>query len=76
MLADSRVQAVVLVGSRAAGTATELSDWDYLIVSADPGAIASQLPRSGRGTEPMSATVGPDGQHAGLHDHSPGCGES
>ncbi len=44
MLADSRVQAVVLVGSRAAGTATELSDWDYLIVSADPGAIALQLP--------------------------------
>ncbi len=44
MRADSRVQAVVLVGSRAAGTATELSDWDYLIVSAAPGAIALQLP--------------------------------
>jgi hypothetical protein len=44
LLADSRVQSVELTGSRATKTATELSDWDYLIISADPDAVAVQLP--------------------------------
>jgi hypothetical protein len=44
VLADSRVRSVDLVGSRASGTATELSDWDYRIASADPAAIAARLP--------------------------------
>jgi predicted nucleotidyltransferase len=44
VLADPRVQAVELIGSRAAGTATELSDWDFVIVSTDPGGIAAHLP--------------------------------
>jgi hypothetical protein len=35
---------VDLVGSRASGTATELSDWDYRIASADPAAVAARLP--------------------------------
>jgi hypothetical protein len=38
------VQSVQLIGSRAAGTATELSDWDYRISSADPAAVAESLP--------------------------------
>jgi hypothetical protein len=38
------VQSVQLVGSRAAGTATELSDWDYRISSAAPAAVAECLP--------------------------------
>jgi hypothetical protein len=45
VLADSRVRSVELVGSRATGTATELSDWDYRITSSDPAAVAGRLPR-------------------------------
>lgn len=44
VLVDSRVRSVDLVGSRASGTATELSYWDYRIASADPAAIAARLP--------------------------------
>jgi predicted nucleotidyltransferase len=31
VLADPRVRSLELIGSRATGTATELSDWDYRI---------------------------------------------
>ncbi len=44
VMADPRVQSVELAGSRAAGTATELSDWDYRISPADPAAVAERLP--------------------------------
>jgi hypothetical protein len=44
ILADSRVESVELVGSRASGTATVLSDWDYRIRSVDPDEIVRQLP--------------------------------
>ena len=40
VLVDPRVESVELIGSRVAGTATELSDWDYRISSADPVAGA------------------------------------
>jgi predicted nucleotidyltransferase len=36
VLADPRVRSVELIGSRATGTATELSDWDYRIASPTP----------------------------------------
>jgi hypothetical protein len=44
ILADSRIESVELVGSRASGTATALSDWDYRISAADPGEVARLLP--------------------------------
>jgi hypothetical protein len=44
VLADPRVREVELIGSRASGTATDLSDWDYRITSADPVAVAGRLP--------------------------------
>jgi hypothetical protein len=43
-MACSLVESVELVGSRAAGTATVLSDWDYRIRSADPAVVAERLP--------------------------------
>jgi hypothetical protein len=44
LMTDPRVLSVELVGSRAAGMATVLSDWDYRISSTEPGAVATQLP--------------------------------
>ena len=44
VLADPRVRSVELIGSRATGTATELSDWDYRIASSDSAAVAARLP--------------------------------
>jgi hypothetical protein len=44
VLADPRVRSVELVGSHAAGTATELSDWDYRLASSDSAAVAARLP--------------------------------
>jgi hypothetical protein len=40
VMTDPRVQSAQLVGSRAAGTATVLPDWDYRISSADPAAVS------------------------------------
>jgi hypothetical protein len=54
VLGDPQVRSVKLIGSRAAGTATELSDWDYRIESADPGAVASRLPALIAGLRPLA----------------------
>jgi hypothetical protein len=54
VMADARVQSVELIGSRATGTATELSDWDYLIHSSDPGAVAGQLPALAARLRPLA----------------------
>jgi hypothetical protein len=35
---------VELIGSRATGNATELSDWDYRIASSNSAAVAARLP--------------------------------
>lgn len=53
LFADSRVQAVELTGSRARGTATELSDWDYRVVSDAPAAVARQLPSLTAALQPL-----------------------
>ena len=45
---------VELVGSRAAGTPTPLSDWDFVIETDDFGAVASDLPRGVAGLEPIA----------------------
>jgi hypothetical protein len=54
VMADPRVQSVHVVGSRATGTATELSDWDYRISSADPAAVAKRLPALVAALQPMA----------------------
>jgi hypothetical protein len=54
MLADPRVRAVELIGSRATGTATELSDWDYRVTSVDPAAIARKLPELVANLQPLA----------------------
>ena len=45
LLAYRQVRAVELVGSRAAGTATPWSDWDFRVEVDDFAAVAAQLPR-------------------------------
>ncbi len=54
ILADPGVQSVELVGSRAARTPTELSDWDYRISSADPAALAERLPTMAAKLRPLA----------------------
>lgn len=59
LLADPCAQSVELTGSRALGTATDLSDWDYRITSADPAATARRLPGLLAGLEPLGALWDP-----------------
>jgi hypothetical protein len=44
VLADPCVRSLELMGSRALGTATDLSDWDYRVTSEDPAGTARRLP--------------------------------
>ena len=44
LLRHPRVRGVELVGSRAAGSATRLSDWDFVVVTDDFDAVAEALP--------------------------------
>jgi hypothetical protein len=57
--ADPCVRSVELTGSRAEGTATDLSDWDYRIVSADPVATAGRLPGLAAALNPLAALWDP-----------------
>jgi len=57
--ADPCVQSVELTGSRAVGTATDLSDWDYRIVSTDPAATAEGLPALVAALNPLAALWDP-----------------
>jgi len=41
---DARIHRVELTGSRARGTATALSDWDFIVTAADFGAVRDALP--------------------------------
>jgi len=41
---DAGIHRVDLTGSRARGTATALSDWDFLVTAADFGAVRDALP--------------------------------
>jgi hypothetical protein len=49
------VRAVTLVGSRARGDPTELSDWDFLIETDDLDAVAGALPELVRAADPLAA---------------------
>ena len=57
--ADPCVQSVELTGSRAVGTAADLSDWDYRIVSTDPAATAERLPALVAALNPLAALWDP-----------------
>ncbi len=44
LLSDVGIQSVELTGSRARGTATALSDWDFTVTAADSDAVRDRLP--------------------------------
>ena len=48
------VRGVRLVGSRAQGTAVEMSDWDFLVDVEDFDAVAAELPRLVAPLEPLA----------------------
>ena len=48
------VRGVELVGSRARGTASPLSDWDFVIETDDFDEVARDLPRAVAGLEPIA----------------------
>ncbi len=60
VLADPCVRSVKLIGPRADGTATELSDWDYHIAFTDAVATAGRrLPGPGSSLNPLAAQWDP-----------------
>jgi hypothetical protein len=61
--ADPLVHSVSLVGSRADGTATMLSDWDYHVGSSDPAAVALRLPDLTQPLRPLSQLWDPLARH-------------
>jgi hypothetical protein len=54
LTARPHVRGVGLVGSRASGTSTPLSDWDFVIETDDFDAVARDLPRGVAGLEPIA----------------------
>ncbi|MFB4317316.1 nucleotidyltransferase domain-containing protein [Actinomadura sp. 21ATH] len=55
------VNRVELIGSRARGTATELSDWDFHVTAEDFGEVAADLPGLVAPYEPLAAQWDPLG---------------
>jgi len=49
-----RIRLAELIGSRAAGTAVPLSDWDFRVESDDFAAVAADLPNLTSGLEPLA----------------------
>jgi predicted nucleotidyltransferase len=64
--ADPLVRSVSLVGSRADGTATTLSDWDYHVSSSDPATVSLRLPDLTRPLRPLSQLWDPLARHPGY----------
>ncbi|MBO2454780.1 hypothetical protein J4573_47365 [Actinomadura barringtoniae] len=62
--AHPEVRAVELIGSRARGSATELSDWDFQVLAEDFGEVAAELPRLAAPHEPLAAQWDPLGDYA------------
>jgi hypothetical protein len=54
MLPHPHVRAVELVGSRAAGAPTRLSDWDFEVETDDFNAVAPELPSMVAGLAPLA----------------------
>jgi hypothetical protein len=57
------VRRVELVGSRVAGTATPLSDWDFAVETSDLDTLARALPELVVPLEPLAQQWDPLGQH-------------
>ncbi|MBW8487318.1 nucleotidyltransferase domain-containing protein [Actinomadura parmotrematis] len=64
--AHPAVRRVEPIGSRARGTATELSDWDYQVIVEDFGELAADLPGIAAAHGPLSAQWDPLGDCAGY----------
>jgi hypothetical protein len=64
LLRHGAVQKVELVGSRAAGTALPLSDWDFLVVTDDFDAVAQALPQLVEPLDPLARQWDPLSEHA------------
>jgi pimeloyl-ACP methyl ester carboxylesterase len=58
---DPSIRRVELVGSRAAGTETPLSDWDFAVETSDLDALARALPRLVEPLEPIAQQWDPLG---------------
>ena len=54
LLPHPHVRAVELVGSRANGSSTPLSDWDFVVATDDFGAVARALPAVVSALEPLA----------------------
>ena len=54
LLPHPGIRAVELVGSRADGSATRLSDWDFVVVTDRFGEVARALPTLVAGLEPLA----------------------
>jgi predicted nucleotidyltransferase len=61
--AHPRVRAIRLVGSRARGTATPYSDWDFQVEAEDFPAVAADLPELVRPLEPLAQLWDPLSRH-------------
>jgi hypothetical protein len=62
LLVDPIVERVTLVGSRARGDPTPLSDWDFEVTGAQPRRIATRLRRLAGGLHPLAAGWDPNGE--------------
>ena len=60
--ADTTVRSIRLVGSRAEGTASGLSDWDFAVETDDFRALALRLPRLVEPLDPLVAQWDPLGK--------------
>jgi hypothetical protein len=61
---DARVSAARLVGSRARGNATALSDWDFAVDTSDFDSLAADLPALVAPLQPLSWIWDPLARHA------------
>jgi len=59
LIADPRIQRVELAGSRARGTPTSLSDWDFSVTTGDFDAVRDELPRLVSPLQPVVALWDP-----------------
>jgi hypothetical protein len=63
LLAHPQVTAVTLIGSRAEGTATDLSDWDFSVEVDDFRAVREALPKLLARLEPLAQQWDPLSEH-------------
>ena len=55
LASDARIERVELAGSRARGTATALSDWDFVVTATDFEAVRDALPSLTEALRPVVA---------------------